>query len=239
MAEALRDAALGSLFYFLSSPTLSPYLSFFALFFKGAPQKAAVLRSGSPGGDKPELVPTLHGGRRGRTASRRRTGGGALHAPSSRMPGRRSGIALASSPEVELASFMIPSTFADSAPDGPPVAALAALAVVGARPTRLVAALRCTVWLCLPCSGSDSRSDSGLRPPWRPRQPVDPKNRPSRRPFARAPGGESAGRSQIPPAGYHRFQRFPCVQYICVCHGSLIPRYEWLPAFDDSHRTPN
>ena len=29
--------------------------------------------------------------------------------------------------------------------------------------------------------------------------------------------------------------------YVCVCHASkyLIPRYEWLPAFDDSHRTPN
>ena len=25
----------------------------------------------------------------------------------------------------------------------------------------------------------------------------------------------------------------------CVCHASLIPRYEWLPAFDDSRRTPN
>ena len=24
-----------------------------------------------------------------------------------------------------------------------------------------------------------------------------------------------------------------------VCHASLIPRYEWLPAFDDSRRTPN
>ena len=24
-----------------------------------------------------------------------------------------------------------------------------------------------------------------------------------------------------------------------VCHASLMPRYEWLPAFDDSHRTPN
>ena len=24
-----------------------------------------------------------------------------------------------------------------------------------------------------------------------------------------------------------------------VCHASLIPRYDWLPAFDDSRRTPN
>ena len=29
------------------------------------------------------------------------------------------------------------------------------------------------------------------------------------------------------------------VDEICVCHASLIPRYEWLPAFDDSRRTPN
>ena len=29
------------------------------------------------------------------------------------------------------------------------------------------------------------------------------------------------------------------VEVRIVCDTSLIPRYEWLPAFDDSHRTPN
>ena len=91
----------------------------------------------------------------------RRCGGSeALHAPSTngatrlqiasaalRMPWACSEPALASSPDVELVSFMIPSTLADSALDGPPVAALAALAVVG-RSTRLAAASRCTIWLC-------------------------------------------------------------------------------------------
>ena len=52
----------------------------------------------------------------------------------------------------------------------------------GGRSTRLATAWRCWVWLCLPCSGSDLRSDSGLRPHWRPRRVADPKNRPSRRP---------------------------------------------------------
>ena len=41
--------------------------------------------------------------------------------------------ALARSVGLDIGSFTIPSTSADSAPDGPPVAALAALAVVGAR----------------------------------------------------------------------------------------------------------
>ena len=52
----------------------------------------------------------------------------------------------------------------------------------GGRSARLAAASRCSIWLYRACSGSESRSDSGLRPPWRPRQPADPKNRPSRRP---------------------------------------------------------
>ena len=52
----------------------------------------------------------------------------------------------------------------------------------GGRSARLATAWRCTCRACLPCSGSDLRSDSGLRPPWWPRQPVDPKNRHSRRP---------------------------------------------------------
>ena len=30
-----------------------------------------------------------------------------------------------------------------------------------------------------------------------------------------------------------------CVFIHNVCHASLIPKYEWLPAFDDSRRTPN
>ena len=53
--------------------------------------------------------------------------------PLARTPWTCSEAALASSPDVELASSMIPNTSADSAPDGPPVAALAGLAVVGAR----------------------------------------------------------------------------------------------------------
>ena len=28
-----------------------------------------------------------------------------------------------------------------------------------------------------------------------------------------------------------------CVCVSCVSHASLIPRYEWLPAFDDSHHS--
>jgi hypothetical protein len=32
---------------------------------------------------------------------------------------------------------------------------------------------------------------------------------------------------------------YEAIRFIRVCHASLIPRYQWLPAFDDSHRTPN
>jgi hypothetical protein len=32
---------------------------------------------------------------------------------------------------------------------------------------------------------------------------------------------------------------YPELGSMGVSHASLIPRYEWLPAFDDSHRTPN
>ena len=102
-------------------------------------------------------------------------------APALLAPRTLSEAALARSVGLDIGSFTIPSTPTDSAPDGT-ASGGAGGAGGGGRSTRLATAWRCWVWLCLPCSGSDLRSDSGLRPHWRPRRVADPKNRPSRRP---------------------------------------------------------